>query len=540
MKIRLIAAISFIFMMGLYSFAFPDSWYKFRGDLHNTGWSFARGPDSPDLKWSYEWRYYLHPGFPFDLNGSPVIGPDGTIYYPAEALYAFDREGEVIWTFDYNPGSDKDSLSCTPLVTKQNEIYFGTWDGYFYKLRVVDDYPVLQWRFFTEWGIEGSPSMSRDGQFIYFGAGDKYLYALRAKNGELLWKKNLNDIVMSAPCVAKNDNIYVGSCNGRIYCLSKFGSELWYLDTEDYVSAPGAINTLFLSENEENGFVRDLTTSSEKQYLYVGSWSNNFYCVDTETGEIIWSFYLSNTIRSGVGVGLSGSIFVTSYNYYLEGYSPIGYKKFYYGTQNVIFSSPAVDFDDNIYFGGKDGFFYSVDRNGELRWTFDSVDMNPGYNIGIEFYSGIVSSPAIGDDGTIYFASYEVVETNQFRMKFFALGPGSEAQNPRSAISIDAGEEKLRSFIGFANPGEEVKVDLYVAYHDPDGKLTFFPGSNEPFPFTITLPAEYRTPNIEFFRLNREELVDDGVYRFYAALTEPGTLDIVGTIESVSYVHDLE
>jgi len=62
-------------------------------------------------------------------------------------------------------------------------------------------------------------------------------------------------------------------------------------------------------------------------------------------------------------------------------------------TPNVwICSSPAIGNDRTIYFGADDGKFYAVDTDGRIRWNFPTG----GY---------VWPSPAIDKDGTIYFAS---------------------------------------------------------------------------------------------------------------------------------------
>ncbi|MEF8874404.1 MAG: PQQ-binding-like beta-propeller repeat protein, partial [Candidatus Thermoplasmatota archaeon] len=57
-----------------------------------------------------------------------------------------------------------------------------------------------------------------------------------------------------------------------------------------------------------------------------------------------------------------------------------------------IQSSPAIGEDGTIYIGSRDGNLYAVNPDGTERWTFETGDM-------------ITSSPAIGEDGKIYIGS---------------------------------------------------------------------------------------------------------------------------------------
>src|SRR5262245_52397909 len=63
-------------------------------------------------------------------------------------------------------------------------------------------------------------------------------------------------------------------------------------------------------------------------------------------------------------------------------------------------SSPAIDQNGTVYFGTWKGTFWAFNTNGYYKWVF---------NTGSE----IKSSPAIAEDGTIYFGSRD--------RKFYAL-----------------------------------------------------------------------------------------------------------------------
>jgi outer membrane protein assembly factor BamB len=64
-----------------------------------------------------------------------------------------------------------------------------------------------------------------------------------------------------------------------------------------------------------------------------------------------------------------------------------------YATRDEITSSPAVGNDGTIYFGSIDGFVYAVNADGALKWrspTSNDIDL---------------ATPAIGEDGTVYIGS---------------------------------------------------------------------------------------------------------------------------------------
>jgi outer membrane protein assembly factor BamB len=64
----------------------------------------------------------------------------------------------------------------------------------------------------------------------------------------------------------------------------------------------------------------------------------------------------------------------------------------YTAGDNIFWSSPAIAEDGTIYFGCMDGYLYAMNPDGSLKWTYAT-------------YGDVLSSPAIGEDGTIYFGS---------------------------------------------------------------------------------------------------------------------------------------
>jgi len=64
----------------------------------------------------------------------------------------------------------------------------------------------------------------------------------------------------------------------------------------------------------------------------------------------------------------------------------------YTAGDNIFWSSPAIAEDGTIYFGCMDGYLYAINPDGSLKWTYTT-------------YGDVLSSPAIGEDGTIYFGS---------------------------------------------------------------------------------------------------------------------------------------
>ena len=71
-----------------------------------------------------------------------------------------------------------------------------------------------------------------------------------------------------------------------------------------------------------------------------------------------------------------------------------GSLKWRYETDYGILSSPAIGSDGTIYVGSYDEHLYAIKPDGSLKWKYKTND-------------DIFSSPAIGSDGTIYVGSYD-------------------------------------------------------------------------------------------------------------------------------------
>ncbi len=71
-----------------------------------------------------------------------------------------------------------------------------------------------------------------------------------------------------------------------------------------------------------------------------------------------------------------------------------GSRKWAFETEGGIVSSPAIGSNRTIYVGSNDGNLYAINPNGSLRWKFPTK-------------GAVHSHPAIGSDGTIYIGSWD-------------------------------------------------------------------------------------------------------------------------------------
>lgn len=125
-------------------------------------------------------------------------------------------------------------------------------------------------------------------------------------------------------------------------------------------------------------------------------------------GTVEWEFLANSSILSTPSIESDGTIYfggMDSHN--LFAIDSDGNLKWEYKTNDGIFASPIIGKNGVIYIGCRDSFFYAVNPDGTLNWKF-STD------------NEIFSSAAISDNGIIYFGSTD--------RKLYALNSEGEKQ----------------------------------------------------------------------------------------------------------------
>lgn len=150
-------------------------------------------------------------------------------------------------------------------------------------------------------------------------------------------------------------------------------------------------------------------------------------------GSVKWLFETDESVESSPVIGPDGTIYVGSHENKLYAINPDGTEKwnFYVGepehheefdVYKGILSTPAVDKDGTIYFSSLSDYFFALNPDGSEKWR-----------IRMPFTADVWSSPAIDTDGTIYIGSSRRFDENlelqdtSVRGKLYAINPdGSE------------------------------------------------------------------------------------------------------------------
>jgi len=267
--------------------------------------------------------------------------------------------------------------------------------------------PAIAWSFETGDYVYSSPILY-DGK-VYVGSGDHSFYCLDALTGELYWSFPTADVIQGTATI--NDGwVYLPSYDGNLYCLdAETGVEKWSFPTGgDIFSSPGVDSGLVVFGcSDTQVYCLDAgdgsqqwnfpTTASvwaspsiEGGRVYIGSGSL-FYCLELNSGSLIWSSLLGETIISTAAVQNEEIYIATLGNnlggavYLLDGRNGQVLWLYQEPDGGGFFSSPAIS-ERMVVIGSDTGKVTKLERDsGAFHWEFETG-------------GAVSSSPAIAND----------------------------------------------------------------------------------------------------------------------------------------------
>lgn len=141
-----------------------------------------------------------------DVDGSPVVGRDGTIYAGSDdgSLVAVAPDGTLRWSFDA-----KAEIRSRPVVGADGTVAFGTHQGMLY---AVEPDGRMRWVLPTGGPIHAPPVLDAAGR-IYVGSRDERLYAIDLE-GHVYWTLQMPDQVDSGVAISPAGTLVVGCDDG--------------------------------------------------------------------------------------------------------------------------------------------------------------------------------------------------------------------------------------------------------------------------------------------------------------------------------------
>ena len=454
------------------------SWPMFQHDLMHSGRSNYVGPQTNNVKWSYQTGGRIRP--------SPAIGIDGTIYVGSDDgyLYAINPDGTLKWKFKTG-----NQIWSAPAIGSDGTIYINS--SYYYLYAINPD-GTQKWQFIMAWARNSSPAIGSDGT-IYVGSSDFHLYAItdNGTTGIQKWRfRPSNEYsVWSSPAIGSDGTIYVGSnSDSNFYAINPNGQLKWRLLTGVVTSSPAI---------------------SGDGTIYFGN-NNGYLCAITDNataGIQKWQFGRVGTIESTPAIGSDGTIYVGSDDNYTYAINPSGTKKWSYGTGGEILASPAIGNDGTIYVHSLDGNVYAISSAGARVWSYMTGESPTGPWV-------VDSSAAIGSDGTLYIGAWDG--------KLYAF----QDIHPNASVNTSLGTVNFStnagSISGLINLPPESMPCSSGGYIFPYGMFSysitnFTPGQT--VTVTMTLPSPIPMGS-KVFKCQNGSLTD---FSQYAQQTNPNT-----------------
>ena len=315
-----------------------------------------------------------------------------------------------------------------------------------------------------------SPALSADEESIYIGtaknvrnspSGNDLMVAF-SRSGSEKWRYVLpNDEEVRSSPVVHNSNIYFTTekrtsefqkAYRDLVALDENGQLLWRKRVSDYPSQTGS------------GLSK--VVAYENQIVYTGL---DIYAFNAQTGETLYQRLCNCAGRQdrfvNGAVNYQGELVFYDEGHILKldlsSYQITGeFLDIATFEGDLVLSTPAIDSNNNIYFGSEAGILYSFDDNLALRWKFELSTPN------VIEAPHIRSSVAIDEArGTIYFGT-----KNNEDSEFYALDLDTKAVKWKADI---AGDIYVSPTIGDnGNIYFSSETDLFYAYK-PSGELAW-------------------------------------------------------------------
>ena len=221
--------------------------------------------------------------------------------------------------------------------------------------------PGLAWKFKSTQSFFGSPLIN--GETVYIGGVDSFLYAFNIADGSQKWKFRTKGAIRSTVSI-NADHLYLVSGDGNLYCLNKNN---------------GKINWTFATKGEKQYDPYDYFQSSpviNKGVIYFGSGDGNVYAVNETDGRLKWNYTTSNVVHGTVALS-DDKLFVGSFdgNVYALNIADGSLAWKFKSVGQLYFPKGEMQFSPVIanglvYIGGRDFNLYALDmKAGYCHWN---------------------------------------------------------------------------------------------------------------------------------------------------------------------------
>lgn len=313
---------------------------------------------------------------------------------------------EVKWYFKGKNPNYGHVRSKASLVIDNNNVYFGTDNGYFWSLNKNNG--VVNWQFKTSWKPKGKHVFTTpvvyDG-VIFFGTYSGNVYALDKDSGKIRWMYADPDKITSSPAIILKHNIFVtgvcyslpGKMGGVVALDLHTGEKKWERSMETSVegSSHYAQKTDSILVGDDSGTVyslkgkngdtrwsyktdgpikRSCALDDKEIFAYFGSLDGTVYKLAVKNGNCEGKFKVSEGVYATPFL-YSTSVFVSSLDKTLSNFDVTsGVLNWSAETRGRIFAEPTV-IQKRIFIGSNDGKLYVLDpRTGKEVDYFQTTE----------------------------------------------------------------------------------------------------------------------------------------------------------------------
>ncbi|MDZ7263827.1 MAG: PQQ-binding-like beta-propeller repeat protein [candidate division KSB1 bacterium] len=317
------------------------------------------------------------------LANSPWPIAHGDVQCTGRSKYQGPREGKVCWTFTEGGMQE---VNSSPVIGEDGTIYF-TDRRHLY---AVNPDGSLKWKFTPGRNIQASPMLGR-GEVIYLGTGNLVTdplytsgcyYALNS-DGKIIWEFHTSAFITNySDAIGLDGTIYFADTRGTLYALNSSGTLKW--STRGLGGLKG-------------GEYMSIAISPDGLILYAFGEDSTLNAIDAQSSQLIWKYHIGSDIYSSPLVDCEGNIYFYAREMdqnVICSVKPDGQLLWKYQGEEAISLAAVVhmhlDKDGNIYFVNSYQIC-SLSHEGNLRWAKKLPD------------DSNTDTPILGDcEGNIY------------------------------------------------------------------------------------------------------------------------------------------
>jgi outer membrane protein assembly factor BamB len=349
------------------------------------------------LKWTTPFSITNYPFF-----GTPAIRADGTLYVSTTTTLADKyfyavldntQQGGVKWSVPYKLDANDGNISTSPVLDASNNIYFGTDKGVVYALSDNVNQGITAWQYPSNGSggsapdgssVMGTPALDLSYNTMCYTTYNtttqqSAIYALDLSRNNIVnkivptqrWVQTISNDFYTVPSI-ENKTVYVPTNNGTVhaYDISSNGNPIW---------PTTAIN---LSDTNLSAIA-----VGPDNYLYLTS-QKALNVIDSSNGLLVWAYPIdpsgaSVSNNSTPIIDANNNVFFGARNSYL--YSVNGAQRNFnwrYKVGGAIQGMPVIGSKNNIYLGANDALIY--DFSGNSPATPTSLPIVPMYMLNVK------------------------------------------------------------------------------------------------------------------------------------------------------------